>query len=29
MKVKTGLRAGSHGIEGVRSHKKPAGKGGV
>ena len=27
MKVKTGIRAGSHGIEGVRSHPRPVGKG--
>lgn len=29
MKVQTGIKAGSKGIEGVRSHRKPAGKGGV
>lgn len=29
MKVKSGIRAGSHGLEGVRNHKRPAGKGGV
>jgi hypothetical protein len=29
MKVKSGIRAGSNGIEGVRAHKRPAGKGGV
>jgi hypothetical protein len=30
MKVKTGIKAGQFGIEGVRiTNKKPAGKGGV
>lgn len=30
MKVKTGVKAGQHGLEGVRiTNKKPTGKGGV